>query len=248
MYNTLKYIVLIFVSLLFSNCTKVPDGVVSEKTMENILFDSYLGEGLSDTELTTIYEMNAKEIYLKSVLKKYDVSKQEYDASLSWYTEHLDKYAKIYEKVLVRLQKEESKLKLENSDGNTVTDIAKGDSLEMWKKSSHLYFSGLPLIGNIFTEIRANDGFIVGDSLVFKAKIKLFKKSIGQLPRMVLTIGYQDETSKTVVEKLNESKRFSIKIASDSTKRINFIIAGFYHENETYLSLDSVSLKRFHRK
>ena len=70
----------------------------------------------------------------------------------------------------------------------------------------------------------------------------------GTQPRMVLTIGYQDETSKTIVQKLNESKQYSIQLASDTSKRINYITAGFYHGNETYLAIDSVSLKRFHRR
>lgn len=244
----LKYILLAIVSVAFSYCSNAPDGVVSEKTMENILFDSYIGEAISESELTTQYETNARDVYMKSVLHKYNVSKQDYETSIAWYSEHLDKYKKIYERVLARLQKEESKLKLENTDGAVITDMAKGDSLEMWKKTAHLSFSGLPLIGNVSTEIRTNDGFIAGDSLVFKGNVRVFKTSTGNQPRMVLTIGYQDETSKTIVQKLNESKQYSIQLASDTSKRINYITAGFYHGNETYLAIDSVSLKRFHRR
>lgn len=250
MNNRLIYSVLIVFILVQSACTSVPDGVVSEKTMEKILYDSYLGESLSETELTTVYQVQAKDVYLKSVLKKYDVSKQQYDASLNWYMKHLDIYTRIFNKVLARLKKEEARLKLESGDsqGDYLATVTAGDSVELWQKSSGAYFSGLPVIGNVFTEIKTNETFVLGDSLVFKIDIRLLNHSEKQPAKMVLTLNYLNDSSATVVKYLTNSDFYSIKIQSDTTKRLNNIIAGIYQNDLSVVSVNNISLKRFHLK
>lgn len=248
MYNRLIYIALFVGSLIFHmGCSKVPKEVVSERTMENILYDSYLGEGLSETELAPVYDKNAREVYLKSVLKKYNVTKQEYDASVNWYMLHLDVYTKLYEKVLNRLKKEDAKWKLESGSGDIITDAAKGDTIELWRKNDGVCFSGLPIIGNAFTEIRFNETFIPGDSLLFNADVRALSESSRQTPRMVLTIRYQDESSSTKLEDLVHTQHYRIAVKTDTTKRINAIVAGFYHNQSASLLIDRISLKRIHR-
>lgn len=248
MRNLLIYIVLLGCLLLpFTACTKVPKDVVPEKTMENILYDSYLGEGLSETELTPLYDKNARDVYFKSVLNKYEISRQQYDASINWYMLHLDIYSKIYEKVLNRLKKESSKFRMESGSGDVITDVAKGDTVELWRKNGSTGFSGLPLIGNTFTEIRYNETFQLGDSLVFSAVARSFNRSHRQSPVMVLTLQYQDESLFTSSVKLEESRSYRIAIATDTTKRLNSIVAGFYQNHSAALLLDQISLKRMHK-
>lgn len=242
------YSILTAIVIGFSNCTNVPDGVVSESKMEKILYDSYLGEGLSESELTPIYETKAKDLYLKSVLKKYDVSQKEYDASLTWYMQHLDIYTKIYDKVLVKLKKEEAKLKMESGDSTFASEILKGDTVELWRNSSEIYLSGVPLIGNLLTEIKTNETFVLGDSIFLKADVHLFYASKRQAPRIVLTLNYQNDSAKTITQPITETRIYTIKIQADTTKRLNSIVAGFYQNQSSVLSVKGISLKRIHKK
>lgn len=243
----IRFLAVLFICILAA-CTKVPEGVVSQKTMESILYDSYIGEGLSETELVQTYDANARKVYFHSVLKKYGVTKQEYDSSLVWYMANLDVYSKMYDRVVLRLKKEESKLRLQSGDAGQLGKIAKGDTVNLWYKSNLLYFNELPLIGNSFVEIKNDDSFVLGDSIQFTANIRIFNHSTAQLPRMVLTIGYQNDTLKTNTETISQSRSYSIKVKADTTQKINYIQAGFYQNQPSVFTIDRVKLLRIHSK
>ncbi|MDD2798692.1 MAG: DUF4296 domain-containing protein [Bacteroidales bacterium] len=226
----------------------MPDGVISQKLMEKILYDSYLGEGISDTELAPIYEGNSRDIYLKSILKKYNVSKQQYDVSLNWYLANLDIYTKIYDRVLIRLKKEESKILIESGEINENNLVAAGDTVDLWSKSKIINYTGIPVIGNLFTEVKNNETFVLGDSIHLKADILLYNISLRQHPRMVLTVGYIDETTQTITKNVANSDVYNIDLQLDTTKKLNYVVAGFYQNEPSTLTIQNISLMRIHIK
>ncbi|MEI7676335.1 MAG: DUF4296 domain-containing protein [Bacteroidales bacterium] len=241
------YSFLIFL-IVFSACVGTPNDVVSETKMEKILYDSYLGENISDTELTPIYESNAREIYLMSILKKYDVTKKQYDTSLNWYLAHLDVYTKIYDRVITRLKKEESKMQIESGDVSKTAKIPIGDTINLWTKPKDNNFTGTLMIGSFFSEIKNDDSFIQGDSIHFATEVRVFNVSHRQLPKMVLTIGYTDESSISNTRNLLISNAYHIDMKTDTAKKVNYIIAGFYDNFPSSLTLSNTKLIRIHQK
>lgn len=245
--HNIKYVILVFVIIAVA-CTKVPDGVVSQKTMENILYDSYLGEGVVENELTPTYSVDAQKVYTNSVLKKYGVTRQEYDSSLNWYMANLQVYNKVYERVVARLKKEEMKVQMESGYMGNNAKIAEGDSVDLWNKSHSLHFTELPLIGNLFTEIKNDESFRVGDSILFDASARIFTPTKRQAPRMVLTFVYQNDSSKTYTQTLTKNERYQIRAKLDTTQRINLIKAGFYQNQNGVVVIDQIRLMRIHPK
>ena len=55
---------------LFS-CVKVPDGILDEKQMEDILYEIHLSEGLEDVMIEDYVSRQKKEILKKGVFAKY---------------------------------------------------------------------------------------------------------------------------------------------------------------------------------
>ena len=83
---------------------------LSAKQMENILFDLHRAEGIiwergiergHDEEVRAYYQV---------VMDKYGVTQAQFDSSLVWYTDHPERFNKIYPRVIKRLEAEKAKL------------------------------------------------------------------------------------------------------------------------------------------
>lgn len=238
---------MLFVSL-FVACQKVPKGVVSPGKMEDILYDSYLGDAISESELGALYGDKARSVYLMSVLKKYDVTRQEYDSSLHWYMGNLNLYSKIYEKVIIRLKKEQSKRELEAGNLLNPGISAPGDSIDVWYQNKTALLSQSFAFRKFYSEINSDENFNPGDTLRFGANVRIFKTSGAQLPKMVLSFIYTNDSVYTVSKEIRESGNVVLTLTSDSIIRIDRIIAGVYQNQPGIVLLDSIKLVRFHKR
>jgi hypothetical protein len=89
--------------VLLSACSNRPSYVLSDKRMENILFDLYIAETeIKENNPVFLNDSLRKQQLLRSVFEKHRVSEQTFDTSLVWYNANLDKYLKIIEKVTER--------------------------------------------------------------------------------------------------------------------------------------------------
>lgn len=235
--------------VLVSACSKVPKGVIPEKKMEDILYYSYLGEGLSETELSQNYNpTDARKEYLYSVLKKYDVSKAEYDSSLNWYMQNLKIYMKVYDKVIVRLKKEQSRMQLDQGNLAQEGAIATGDTVNIWLKKTDALLNELPAFSHYFAEIKANEGFHKGDLYKFSADARAFQLSANQYPKMVLTVVYANDSTQTITRKIERSSKVDLSLKTTSSVQVDRVIAGFSQNCTGVLMLENIKLIRIHDK
>ena len=100
-------IILFLLTILLIACSNRPKEVLTDKKMEDLLYDLYVAEG----EVTTNYPIFGtdslrKETLFNSVLAKHKVTKTELDASIDWYSDNLDKYAKINKNLSNRFEKD----------------------------------------------------------------------------------------------------------------------------------------------
>jgi len=234
----------------FIACSKTPKGIISEKKMENILFDSYIGESLSETQPIDpkLDPSETKRQYLFSVLKKYDVSKAEYDSSLNWYMQNLKVYMKVYDHVIARLKKEQKKIQLEKGEPAQQGNIAAGDTVNIWSRSNSTLLNELPLFSHTFTEVRANESFELKDLYKFKADVRDFKNTGRVFPKMVLTIVYINDSAQTVSRNISNSSHIELQLKTSSTQRVDKIIAGFSQNGAGMVMIDNISLLRIHEK
>ena len=63
--NRLSYIgVFCIILLSVGSCVRVPDGILDEKQMENLLYEIHMSEGLSDVMVDEYISRQNKEIHL----------------------------------------------------------------------------------------------------------------------------------------------------------------------------------------
>ena len=97
-----RLFVYLFLSM-FLACTGKPAYVLSDKKMENVLFDLYIAE-TEITENSRIFSNDSakRQDLLQSVFKKHKISQAKFDTSLVWYNTDLKRYLKINTQVTER--------------------------------------------------------------------------------------------------------------------------------------------------
>lgn len=85
------------------NETKNPPGILSEEVFINVLADFALAESAATMNIKNVNMQKADSVYAFDPLSKNNVSKAEYDSTVSFYVKQPELYKKIYENVLVKL-------------------------------------------------------------------------------------------------------------------------------------------------
>lgn len=111
---------LFIVSVLFFSCRPdrqedevVPETILSEEQLVNVLTDAYLAEGASGINIKNVTGEKFDSAYIFNPLKDNHIEKAQFDSSISYYTKHPKKLKIIYDKVLVRLSIAQANGKLE---------------------------------------------------------------------------------------------------------------------------------------
>jgi uncharacterized protein YcfL len=88
--------IIYFFLLCLIACTSKPSYVLSDKKMENVLFDLYLAEaGVTENAALFYNDSVKKQEFLQSVFKKHHTTQAKFDTSLVWYNAHMQRYMKI---------------------------------------------------------------------------------------------------------------------------------------------------------
>jgi len=101
------YIVILF-ALLLLGCDRRPSYVLDEEEMTELLYDVHLMESI--TRCNYVPDLREKPYIYDSILKKHDVTPEQFDSCLAWYIRHSDKYLEIYKTLQDRFSKEKQEL------------------------------------------------------------------------------------------------------------------------------------------
>lgn len=90
------------------NRNKVPNDVIQPEKMENFLYEAYLLEGFYAIESGFHYELMAPQIIgsYDSLLYKYEMTREDFEHSMDFYTHHPRIYEKIHQNVIARFDEE----------------------------------------------------------------------------------------------------------------------------------------------
>ncbi len=112
--NKLKYCTLSAVLLLsigLSACShkvSTPGDVLSEVDMADFLQQAYLLEGFYAIETGYQYDTLHPEMLASydSLLASFDITRDDFERSVAWYSKHPDIYERVHDSVLARIDRE----------------------------------------------------------------------------------------------------------------------------------------------
>jgi len=98
MYKQGVFISFLLFLFLLPACRK-PSWVLSEKQMEDLLFDIHLADAeISNSFIDFRTEKQKQDLYA-SVFEKHKITQEQFDTSLVWYGKNLSKFLEIYDKL-----------------------------------------------------------------------------------------------------------------------------------------------------
>lgn len=95
---------LYLVLFTFSSCR--PRGVLSAGQMRDVLYDLHYTEAVLQIAGYNYSHDEAVAQYYHEVLRRHGVTQAQFDSSLVWYTDHPERFNKIYPKVIARMEEE----------------------------------------------------------------------------------------------------------------------------------------------
>ncbi len=239
---------------LLCACDNTPNGVISKGKMEDILFDFHIAQSI-------IYDLNSAEQeekgqeYIDAVFRKYDVTQEEFDSSLVWYSRHTKEYHKIYENIMERYEKLNSELQLLNGNKDMMAVFTNGgDTTDIWGAQKLLVLRNNDILNKESFSIKADTSFHKADTYILMCKTNLMLENRNDRSEFVtigMAITYKDGTTVGSTRQATTNDKIQISIATKDSVTIDKVTGFFYFRgNNHYRStafVDDIKLIRMHQ-
>lgn len=252
-----SHIVLLFLALLAACSPKVPGEYIQPDDMEDILYDYFVSQGMAREEesgnssRTMDYR---RELYFDAVLKKYDVTRAEFDSSLVYYYTRADRFVKIWKNVQERLG--DAALEYGASAGEVETFTARsltGDTANIWNGTISQVLVPYAPYNRIQYSLQADTAFRKGDSFMLTWYSNFLYQSGSKDAVAYMAIRYKNDSivSQTLHFSVDGISQLRMNGCDEPVKEIKgFIYLGQGYENTSamrMLILNNIQLIRFHK-
>ena len=216
-----------------SACSKVPDGILSEKEMQQVLKDMLVAESMIGVDYEHYKTDTSKVALYESVFRKHGIDQMMYDSSLIWYGRNLDIYIKVYDRVVADLNREI------NAMGDIQADAAPTSN------SDSIVFNGVTF------DIRPDRPYSSGSSFVLGMRIWGLDPKMKHKPeiRMQADLG---DTTVIVNQTVMRDGYLEARLRTLATKRIKrvygFIRLDNADANYGTIYVDSLNLMKYNYK
>ncbi|WP_372640528.1 DUF4296 domain-containing protein [Ancylomarina sp.] len=131
-----QLIFLLLATLLLISCAKKEEKTyLSKDDFTRILFDIHLTDGvLTSKNIVTRGKEYRPSFYYNSIYKKYNITPDQFDSCVSFYTQNSALYEKIYEKVIDSLNRMETQFRITLKDSLVVRD-----TVNLWKGRRNVF-------------------------------------------------------------------------------------------------------------
>lgn len=224
MRNKLVYLSFVVIAL-FSSCDNRPENVMSSDEMTNFLVELHRLDGALNVKGMGNADDRRNIYYYNSLLKKYHITKADFDSSLVWYSENPKKFDRIYADVVSRLNDEEKKV---NAGFYHPVDsqALRHSTLDLWplQRRNYVFTKDSSFRRISFavkqTELLWNDTYV----LSFLHRFGKSNKAAGQ--NAVIRLHYSDKKTDSIVCKTTSDsllRRYTITLKARRQVRIDSI-------------------------
>lgn len=252
-----RHILFVFLLVLLSACTpKVPGEYIQPGDMEDILYDYFVSQGMAREEDEGGRVMDyRRELYFDAVLKKYDVTRAEFDSSLVYYYTRADRFVKIWKNVQDRLG--EAAIDYGASAGEVETFTARsltGDTANIWNGVFSQALVPYAPYNRLQYSIQADTAFRKGDSFMLTWYSNFLYQSGSKDAVAYMAIRYKNDSiaSQTVHFSTDGFSQLRMDGCDEPVKEIKgFVYLGQGYESTSamrMLILSNIQLIRFHKK
>jgi len=250
-----KYFAFIFIALFaLTGCSvRIPRDIIPEKQMEDILYDYQLAKAIGED--MGGHEAYKRTLYVEYVFKKHNITEEQFDKSLAWYTRNTSMLTKIYERVSARYKAQNDEITnlIAIRDNKPKTSLP-GDSIDVWVWDRLYRLSGSPLTNQITFTMPSDSNFMARDTISWEVDLHYLENNpdSAQAAIMSMLIQYENDSIIDEFKRLYESGHHVIRLQSDTLGTIKDI-KGYIHypvQRDTIKNIlvTNVSLFRYHSR
>ena len=224
-----------FVSVMTSCAPSLPDGVLSSKEMEDVLFDFHLAQALYETR--EFYSTESDIMALRAnVLKKHGLTQEEWDYSISYYCQHADELHKIYINLADRVERNVIALggKSEGMQGE------EADTANVWKGSSDILLMQQPPYNVWSYDITPDSTFQDGDNISLQCDTKFIFQDGYKSLSIIMVVTFSNDSISTMMTNINRDGHGIITLNNEKDRLHIKNIKGFFMLGR---NLDAVTTK-----
>ena len=149
--------------------------------------------------------------YFKFILDKYGYTAFEFDSIRKWYAYHPELYLKVYDKMLVKLSKEEARIR-SKSDNEKETEKKEAERLEeerrlrnVWRDSTFISVTPTDTFDKQLPFLIDVDTLHLKGIIQLSASYKFMKEDVSEQPNIILSAMYQDLLKDSVFQQIPHS-------------------------------------------
>ena len=217
--------------LLLAGCkAKTPEGIPSERQMENILYDYQLAQALAGARSDSVayYER----YYVGLVLEKYGLTAQQFDEAVAYYSGRAEVLGKIYNRINERLaEAAPSGGTTENAYAKMLN--AKGDTLNLWHERDTYVLSATGQNRMEFS-IPVDTAVQAGDRLLFEFTPHWLYREGQKEATICMALHYKGDSVAVVTNQIYSSARQGVTLHVDDKPLER--ITGFVYQQASWSS------------
>jgi len=133
-----QFVFLFLATLLLFSCSKKEEKTyLSMDDFTRIIFDIHLTDGvLTSKNIVSRGKVYRPSFYYNSIYKKYNVTPQQFDSCVIFYTQNSSLYEKMYEKVIDSLNRMDTQFRIALKDSLVVRD-----TVNLWKGRRRIFLA-----------------------------------------------------------------------------------------------------------
>ncbi len=217
--------------LVLAGCkAKTPEGIPSERQMENILYDYQLAQALAGARSDSVayYER----YYVGLVLEKYGLTAQQFDEAVAYYSGRAEVLGKIYNRINERLaEAAPSGGTTENAYAKMLN--AKGDTLNLWHERDTYVLSATGQNRMEFS-IPVDTAVQAGDRLLFEFTPRWLYREGQKEATICMALHYKGDSMAVVTNQIYSSARQGVTLHVDDKPLER--ITGFVYQQASWSS------------
>lgn len=246
--NKLLLIIGIFIVLCMESCgEQKSDEILSESKLEEVLYDYHIALSMSNSLKTE--DTYKKASFKNYVFQKHQITEEQFDSTMVWYTRNTGKLSEIYNRLNQRFDKEKTRFKMilaDRQEGGIVS--TPGDTVDIWPYLDLYWMTKYPLNNQLTFEILPDTNFYQKDAFLWKAHFNFLTEGEAFMGMNVL---YTNDSIIGKVTPITQTGENELYLTTDSTYNIKSI-NGFIYVNgdslqEPNVIIQNISLTKYHK-
>lgn len=237
-------VTLLFIAGIMA-CSKVPDGILSERKMKDVMIDMYLAEGLIGNDPMLFSDSIHRDALYQSIFRKHKITQAVYDSSLVWYGKNLDILVQVYDLAINDLNE---RVRALGDIQASAAPSSNQDSIDIWPRRNIHIFTPSALFNGVTFDIRPDRPYSSGSVFVFGMYFWGITDNMPFKPELRISID-QGDTTIYANKKITKDGYYNTIVRGLPTKRVDRVYGYIRMDNTNTdyykVYVDSLNLMKY---